>query len=369
MAAAVSGMVYFPGPARGEDNSYVGSKSCGMCHSDVAKQWNGHTHARALRAVQNGQAPDAGVQAPEGKGWSDLSWVIGGEKYARFTDSKGFLVTGPKAQWSAAGKTLTPFMANSAPGTAKFSDIRNYVVGWKESGTYEDGVQNKLEGIPGVWFESGVGCEACHGMGAQHVDLKDKEKVKQAKGDLKIVRDKSMALCGTCHKRNDGNSLSLASKDMVEGRQQFTEMSLNKKGKFKFTCVMCHDPHVTSASAEGIPRKCESCHTGKFARPVKIAAMQSLACIDCHMPYSDRVAWDAMDKGYHRGDTRSHLFGISANPAYTLDSGGGKAALNSDGFARLTVEMTCYSCHKTGKATDLTREKLLEMMKQVHGAS
>jgi hypothetical protein len=323
-----------------------------------------------LRAVQNGQAPQ-GVEAqtPEGKNWGDISWIIGGDKYTRFTDSGGYLITGPKAQWSGVGKTLTPFMPDAAPGTVKFADIKYYTVGWKESGAYDDGVQNKLEGIPGVWRESGVGCEACHGMGAQHMDLKDKDKVKEAKGDLKIARDKSMALCGTCHKRNDDNSLSVVAKDMLASRQQFTEMSLNKKGKFKFTCVMCHDPHATSATTDGFARKCESCHTGKFAQPVKIAPMQGLACIDCHMPYADRGAYDVMDKGYHRGDTRSHVFGISVDPAYTLDNGSGKANLNSDGFARLTVEMTCYACHKTGKSPDMPREKLLEMAKKVHGAS
>ncbi len=368
--AAWSGALYSPGPARAEDNSYVGSKSCGMCHSEISKQWAGHGHAGMLRPVSGGQAPQGeGVRNPEGKSWGDISWLVGGSTYyARFLDSKGYVVTGPKAQWSVRGKELTGFKADTAPGTMKYDCIKCHVVGWKESGTYEDGVENRLEGIPGVWFESGVGCEACHGMGARHVDLKDKEGVKKAGGDLLITRDKSLAACGACHKRNADNSLNVVAKDLIESRQQFTEMSLNKKGKFKFTCVMCHDSHVTSASAEGVPRKCESCHTGKFAKPVKIAAMQGVACIDCHMPYAGRGAYDVMDKGYHRGDTRSHLFGISADPSYALDNGG-KAGIDSGGFARLTVEMTCYSCHKTGKADDLSREKLLEMMKKVHGAS
>ena len=40
-------------------------------------------------------------------------------------------------------------------------------------------------------------------------------------------------------------------------------------------------------TADGFARKCESCHTGKFAKPVKIAPMQNLPCIACHMPYAD----------------------------------------------------------------------------------
>jgi len=353
--------------AQGE-NEYVSTKGCGMCHSAVKKTWDIHGHSKMLRPVLNGQAPQGvEVTPPDGKTWSDLSYLIGGNNiYARFADSKGYVVTGPKAQWSLVGKTLTPFKPDVAPGTLKYDCIKCHVVGWRESGAYEGGVQNNLEGIPGVWFENSVGCEACHGMGHQHVILKDKANIKKNKGDLKITVDKSLDACGTCHKRTDDNSLLLVGKDLIQSRQQYTEFKLNRKGKFKFTCVMCHDPHVTSADESGFVKKCTDCHTGKFAKPVKIAAMENLACTDCHMPYADRGAYDSMTKGYHRGDMRSHLFGITSDPAYVLDNGSGKATVNADGFARLTVDMTCGQCHASGAQHDMTHDAMLAMAKKIH---
>lgn len=355
-------------PRAQEENKYVGSKGCGICHSAERKTCDEHGHSKMLRTVENGQAPKgAEVTPPEGKNWNDLSYLIGGANvYAQFVDAKGYVVTGPKAQWSLEGKTLTPFKTDSEPGTLKYDCITCHVVGWRESGAYEGGVQNSLEGIPGAWFENGVGCEACHGMGQKHVVLKDMANLKKAKGDLKITVDKSLDTCGKCHKRTDDNTLIMAAKDLVESRQQYTEMKLNNKGKFKFTCIMCHNPHVTSSGASGFVKKCEDCHTGKFAKPVKLAAMKGLACTDCHMPFADRGAYDSIVKGYHKGDTRSHIFGISTDPAYTLDSGNGKAALNADGFVRLTVDMVCFSCHKAGKSHDMSRETMLEMAKKVH---
>jgi len=351
-----------------DENEYVGSKGCGMCHSAVRKTWDVHGHSKMLRPVLNGQVPQgAEVTPPEGKTWADIPYLIGGHNvYARFLDSKGYVVTGPKAQWSLVGKTHTSFKTDSAPGTFKYDCIKCHTVGWRESGAYDGGVANSLEGIPGAWFENGVGCEACHGMGHQHVILKDKANLKKAKGDLKIKVDKSLDGCGTCHKRTDDNSLLLVGKDLVESRQQYTEFKLNRKGKFKFTCVMCHDTHVTSADEGGFVKKCTDCHTGKFAKPVKIAAMENLACIDCHMPFADRGAFDSMEKGYRRGDMRSHVFGITSDPAYVLDGGNGKAAINTDGFVRLTVEMTCGQCHLSGKNHDMTRDTMLAMAKKIH---
>lgn len=368
-----SGALYSPVRAIGhEENTYVGSKNCGMCHPDEKKSWDTHSHGKMLRSVRNGLPPEGvDVQPPDGTRWSDFSWLVGGNRnYARFIDMKGYVVTGRTAQWSMSGKTLTAFKSGSLPGTLKYNCITCHVVGWKKSGTYDGGVTNELEGIPGVWFENGVGCEACHGMGANHMSLKNKAEAAKAGGDLDISTDKSPEACGTCHKRPVDKSLSVVAKDLVESRQQYTEMSLNKKGKFKFTCVMCHDPHASVASVGGLVKKCEDCHTGKFAKPVKIAAMANagVTCIDCHMPYADRGAFDTMMLEYHRGDTRSHIFGISTDPSYTLDDGSGRASLTGDGFVRLTVEMTCYSCHKAGKSTAKTREQLLEMTKKIHGS-
>ena len=217
-------------------------------------------------------------------------------------------------------------------------------------------------------LSEGVGCEACHGPGSEHaaIDITELQNLKKKKGDLKIVKNKKSELCGTCHKRTDDGSILTVANDMVVGRQQYTEMLHNKKAKFKMTCVMCHEPHTTSKDQVGISKKCTVCHTGKFKKDVKIAAMASLPCEACHMPYAAKGVSDTMVNGYHKGDTRSHIFGITIDPNYKLDDGTGHATLDTNGFARLTIEMTCYACHKSGHATDMSREELLEMAAKVH---
>jgi hypothetical protein len=352
-----------------EENSYTGSKSCFMCHSPARKLWDEHGHSKMLRPVMNGQAPqDAKVTPPQGKTWKDLSYLIGGyHVYGQFADAKGYVVTGPGAQWSLEGKVLTPYHADMAPGTMKYGDcIKCHVVGYRTTGAYEGGVQNSLEGIPGAWYENGVGCESCHGMGKLHMLLKDKAGVKKAGGDLKIEMKEASAHCGNCHKRNDDNSLNVVAKDLVESRQQYTELMLGRHGKFKLTCTTCHNPHTSYTNSSGFAKKCLDCHTGKFAKPVKLAPMKDFPCETCHMPLADRGAFDTMVKDYHKGDTHSHIFGITLDPAYTLDGGNGKANVDKDGNVRMTVEMVCFSCHKAGKSHDMNRETMLEMAKKVH---
>jgi hypothetical protein len=361
------GLMFFPNMGLSQDsNEYMGSKNCGMCHPSEGKAWMNHGHSKMLRQIVNGQIPDnAKVKPPEGKTWNDISYLVGGfYYYARFIDSKGFVVTGLKAQWSMTGNALTPFMAQTPPGTLKYDCIKCHVTGWKESGAYAKGVQNSLEGIPGVWYENGVGCETCHGMGKEHFELKNKSDVKKANGDLKIKIDKSIETCGVCHKRESGK-ISVAAKDLVESRQQYSEMQFNRKGKSKMTCGFCHNSHTSTLTKGGIVKSCKDCHT-KVELKIQPMASAGVQCLDCHMPFAARGAYDSMIKEYHRGDTRTHIFGISVDPKYVLDDGSGHVSLNDKGLARLTVEMTCFSCHKAGKSPDFTREKLLANAVRVH---
>jgi hypothetical protein len=362
-----AGCASYPAVAQ-EENAYVGSEACGMCHSGVKQAWAGHGHSKMLRPVAGGMAAQAAnVSLPGGKSWSDFSYLVGGARtYARFIDTKGYVVTGPQAQWSLQGKTFTPFKGEISEGTFRYTCVKCHTVGWRESGAYEGGVENKREGIPGFWFENSVGCEACHGMGHQHVILKNKADVKKANGDMKIIRDGSFDACGTCHKRNADNSLNLVGKDLVESRQQYTELKLGWKGRTKMTCTSCHNPHASASREEGMARQCTECHS---KRQIKIPAMANLSCIDCHMPVTVRGAYDNTVQGFHQGDMRSHLFGITPDPAYVLDGGNGKAALNPKGVARLTVEMGCGACHLSGKASTRSRDTLLEEAKKVHTGS
>jgi len=239
----------------------------------------------------------------------------------------------------------------------------------QEKKAYDTNAHSKADG--GLKTEDGIGCEACHGPGQAHVAIGPAKlaELGKEKGDLKILVSKNnqnMEMCKNCHTRTDNDNIILAADDLIVDLQEYSELARSKKAQFKVTCTMCHDQHISVREKGGIKRQCLVCHTGKFKVEIKIKAMAGLSCEDCHMPFAVRKNSDTMVKGYHKGDTRSHIFGISVDPDYKLNDGTKHASLTKDGFARLTVDMTCYACHKAGISHDMPREELLKNAAKIH---
>ncbi len=241
----------------------------------------------------------------------------------------------------------------------------------QEKKAYDTNAHSKATG--GLETEDGIGCEACHGPGQTHVAIGAAKLtgLKKEKGDLKILgssNNQNMEMCKTCHTKTDNNSIMLAANDLIVDLQEYSELTHSVKAKFKVTCTMCHDAHINIKEKGGIKRTCLVCHTGKFKVEINIKPMAAagISCENCHMPYAVRKNSDTMVKGYHKGDTLSHIFGISVDPKYTLNDGTKHASITKDGLARLTVEMTCYACHKTGVGPDMPREELLKNAAKIH---
>jgi predicted CXXCH cytochrome family protein len=188
-----------------------------------------------------------------------------------------------------------------------------------------------------VWNENGIGCEACHGPGQEHVSNG---------GDAsKIVSSKKADICGQCHgsglsgktgwelgyrpgmQLSEIKDLQLIRVDpsklppeSEKGRRltynmwlasghskainSIAENAVNGSGKtinmeqegdFRtLTCVGCHDSHGSSHPSQLAMESeelCGSCHSqrevlqGKGAKGIEETRSfhSAIACVDCHM--------------------------------------------------------------------------------------
>ena len=188
-----------------------------------------------------------------------------------------------------------------------------------------------------TWSETrhapGIGCEACHGPGSEHA-------VTRAPHLISI--DTSAELCSKCHSRNNGTVIE-AENGFIKQQQQLNEYQATSHGK-KLLCSTCHNTHYSLQTSrdEAIKAACNDCHADK----VVYLNMQSLDCLDCHMPFA--VLKSASDGSglYREADSRSHIWRINGEvaPEAMFVSSGTALWLDSDG-PFLTLNFACLGCH------------------------
>ena len=355
----------------GPSPAYAGSMKCMGCHAgftpDIVNTYTQSGHYFAMSKNQ-GQAPFYPVFAPgvpeppPGSSWLDIAYVVGGFGWAANFVSRytGLLLTGPAAQYNLANAMLgTPAeFVSYTPFSSQFKCAACHATGYSSSG-YQDNL------IVGSWSESRVGCEACHGPGSFHVNNPN---------GVQPPNDPAAA-CTGCHE--SGNlSVVEASQGLLQHMQQAEELKASPKSFM--LCTTCHDPHASAhyddqAAGTGIVQQCTGCHTGVTVG----LGMQSLECIDCHMPYAVKVAaaisfTDSSNSVHHLGDMRSHIFKVNADAASPSDmfsNNGTQLAVDTAGkTAGLTLDFVCLGCHRTGgqAATSYTFEQVKALAPSVH---
>ncbi|HMJ21457.1 MAG TPA: multiheme c-type cytochrome, partial [Terriglobales bacterium] len=155
----------------------------------------------------------------------------------------------------------------------------------------------------------GVGCEACHGPGAQHIAAMASGK----KGGRYIFNPRaldadtlSQEFCGACHRGADTVGMMPDLGGINNVRFQPYRISLSRghnSNDRHFACTTCHDPHVELNHAPaGYDARCTECHARGVPRPVPSATQEtaprrqttapaakpcpvaSEGCVTCHMP-------------------------------------------------------------------------------------
>ncbi len=310
------------GPLAAQEAGYLGSQSCADCHPAESEAWSNSHHALAwtsatpehIRADFNGTefalgdmtvkfgindagSPHAAVTELDGRTTDypvhsvvgieplqqylfetapgrlqsfDVVWdTVKGGWFHLYPDqnvppSDGMHWTGPYKTWNSRCATChaTDYKANYDPATRSYASTQ---------------------------AEIGVGCEACHGPGADHVAWARKwETTREAPpphhGFRRDLSDPAAFLdtCGGCHSRREGyfdgtppygtayhDAYNLAQlrpglywpdgqiRDEVYVTGSFLQSKMYARG---VGCINCHEPHSARTKAAG-NAVCTACHS------------------------------------------------------------------------------------------------------------
>jgi nitrate/TMAO reductase-like tetraheme cytochrome c subunit len=184
--------------------------------------------------------------------------------------------------------------------------------------TYASDIPGGLKNMPEEFDHQkilyGIGCERCHGPGAEHVKYQTENPTatvaKYILNPVGFTRQQSLDMCTQCHggrMQNIKPSFSFIPGDKLHDYFIVNKL-LNKGGidvhgnqmgllaeskcfvsSSAMTCLTCHSPHDDNRGNLALfSERCMTCHNkehGTFCKinPDKVSNISS-NCIDCHMP-------------------------------------------------------------------------------------
>ncbi|MFN7917085.1 MAG: cytochrome c3 family protein [Vicinamibacterales bacterium] len=362
--------------------AYVGSQACRRCHMATYERWSKTRMANVVRdpkAHPEAVLPDFSTPDPVVTfTLNDVALVYGSKWKQRYFKKVGNDYYPLGAQWDVTKKVWRPYLV--APNTDWWVPHYPATNDGRPTGPLCDGCHSVNYDIrTKTVTEWNVGCEKCHGPGADHVRQPSVANITNpAKQDFVRAND----TCIQCH--SQGQPLSNPKLGQYydwpvgfhQGRnlKDYWELEEHKLGETSFTHFADGTAHKNRMQGNDFVQSvmyrrgvtCFSCHdvhgTGNDADLIKPARD---LCLTCHGPSSPNGPHTATieDHTHHaRGSAGSDCLACHMpKVAQTM----GDVNVRSHTFAFITPTMTdefkvpnpCTSCH-TDRSTEWARTAL-----------
>ena len=317
---------WWPTAGRTKKTEYVGSQACAPCHAEkFASQIRTSMGRAATRAAESEQLKShpkltanfgaygyelltangkAALSVSDGSHTTtkDLLWAVGDGRFGQtylYRDHSGFYESQLSFYTRENGLATTtghmdPRTLEAAAGGLTTSVMIRQCFGCHFTASTTKDQFRPDDAIPGL------GCEACHGPGLQHVVLNTAQRDEAPGGDqlvmnpAKLSPADSVDFCGACHRTTaDAQLQGLVKAGVNNVRLQPYRLQKSKcwgTGDARITCMACHDPHVQVASDAGLyDAKCLACHSSKSNTKANVAhsapacRVGTKNCVSCHM--------------------------------------------------------------------------------------
>ncbi len=340
--------------------TFVGSIECKKCHERRYLEWGTTLHSKMLQdAKTNPMVIIGDFDSPSDIrtfNKEDVDYTIGNQwkqQYLKKIEDDYFVLP---AQYHILSGEWEAYHAEDWQERSWFKEC---------AGCHATGV----DPIKKTFIEPGIGCEACHGPGSNHVKAISGFEIDTIINPAKLTTAAAAQICGSCHSRgvdktgqyaypvgymtsrgianlrlffnsfNQKNNPDMfwPSGDSKYSYQQYTDWQQSEHAKAGVSCRDCHTIHSGQTTFQTVlagDNLCKSCHSTTGYRGVhKIHTFGS--CIACHMPRTVKSAT--------AGDERSHSFRF-ISPELSIKMGGLEKQPNS-----------CSGCHYHEKTplTDL----------------
>jgi hypothetical protein len=321
-----------------EPSPYVGSAVCARCHRAEDRAYQGTRHVRSFhrgpgllvlplpdRPMADPDDPKI-IHAIERKGPHIEDRAQAGDRvfetvvdYAFGTPERYLTMTGRGADHEARALRLSHYRSAGGSGWDRTSgdvaraDTLDDLLGQKID--VRDGVVRCLychttrprdfrdpppeRGIGPEAADAGIGCERCHGPGANHLaaikeNFTDRAIINVAGAPAATIN----AQCADCHIVGSRPQIESDPEDPKYVRSTAVTMALSRchtESSGGMSCLTCHDPHREAEHAAAFyESKCLSCHS-RPADPAAPALMPAgrgavcpvnpaKDCLGCHMP-------------------------------------------------------------------------------------